>query len=108
MEEDIPEFSEIFPQEKIFSDLERVDINILIGKKIIVEDFVLKPSQFREGEFAIVKFREIGKSKEKVFLTGSEVLVKQLKKLKEISKVPFKASIQKVPTDKDRVYYTFV
>jgi hypothetical protein len=106
VEEDIPEFSEIFPQEKVFPDLERVDIDSLLNKKIIVEDFVLRPSQFREGDFAIVKFREGNESK--VFLTGSEVLVKQLKKSREIGKIPFKATIQKVPTDKDRAYYTFV
>ena len=52
-------------------------------------------------------FREKGE-KSKLFLTGSEILLKQLKRAREIKKIPFRATIKKVPTEGDRKYYTFV
>jgi len=107
VEEEIPKFSDLFPSEQAFPDLEVVNIDEILDREIIIEDFTLRPSQFKDGEFAIVKFREKNE-KSKLFLTGSEILLKQLKRARDIKKIPFRATIKKVPTEGDRKYYTFV
>lgn len=107
-EEGIPSFQEIsptFPTERAFEGIDTIDIEDVLNKEIVVEEFALRPSSFREGDFAVVKIKINGD--EKVITTGSKVLMDQLKMAKNKEKIPFKATIKRIELDEGRKYYTF-
>ena len=86
--------------EKAFSG-DKAKINDILNKEIIILRYKVTPSKYKDkgDKCATVQFKEGEEGAEKIFFTGSEVIMSQLEKYKE--KMPFIAVMKKV----DR-YYT--
>ena len=94
-------FSE-FAKEDLPFEGEKVRVDSLLNKEIIIVKYKVRPSKYKDKcrNCATVQFKESGEDSNKVFFTGSEVLIDMLEKYKE--ELPFIATIRKI----DR-YYTF-
>ena len=81
---------------------EKVRVDSLLNKEIIIVKYKIRPSKYKHKcrNCATVQFKESEEDSNKVFFTGSEVLIDMLEKYKE--ELPFMATIRKI----DR-YYTF-
>lgn len=86
--------------EKPFSG-DKVRLNDLINKEIIILRYKVRPSKYKDksDRCATVQFKYNEDGEEKIFFTGSSVIISQLEKYEE--KLPFLASIRHI----DR-YYT--
>ena len=87
-------------EEKAFSG-DKVRVNDLINKEIIIIRYKVRPSKYKEksDRCTTVQFKYENSNEEKIFFTGSSVIIEQLEKYKE--KLPFYAVIKHI----DR-YYT--
>ncbi len=94
-------FSE-FAKEDLPFEGEKVRVDSLLNKEIIIVKYKVRPSKYKDKRrnCATVQFKESEEDSNKVFFTGSEVLIDMLEKYKE--ELPFIATIRKI----DR-YYTF-
>ena len=94
-------FSE-FAKEDLPFEGEKVRGDSLLNKEIIIVKYKVRPSKYKDKcrNCATVQFKESEEDSNKVFFTGSEVLIDMLEKYKE--ELPFIATIRKI----DR-YYTF-
>ena len=80
---------------------DKVRINDIIDKEIIIVKFSVRPSKYKDkvSEYAIVQFQEAEDGEMKIFFTGSQVIVDMLRRYAE--ELPFATTIRKI----DR-YYT--
>ena len=87
-------------EEKPFSG-DKVRLNDLVNKELIIIRYKIKPSKYKDksDRCAIVQFKYNDGDAEKVFFTGSSVIIGQLEKYSE--RLPFVAVIRRI----DR-YYT--
>ena len=94
-------FSE-FAKEDLPFESEKVRVDSLLNKEIIIVKYKVRSSKYKDKcrNCATVQFKESEEDSNKVFFTGSEVLIDMLEKYKE--ELPFIATIRKI----DR-YYTF-
>ena len=86
--------------EKPFSG-DKVRINDLVNRRIIILRYKVRPSKYKDkgDSCATVQFKESDDGDEKIFFTGSAVIIGQLEKYGE--RLPFMAYIRHI----DR-YYT--
>ena len=70
-------------------DGERMDMEDVLDRPIIVKDMEIRPSSFSEGDYIILQIELDGDPR--VVLTGSLVLVRQLKE--KADKIPFRCRI---------------
>ena len=86
--------------EKPFSG-DKVRLNDLVNREVIILRYKVRPSKFKgKGDScATVQFKFTEDGEEKIFFTGSTVIIGQLEKYG--SRLPFKAYIRRI----DR-YYT--
>jgi len=96
----IPDFAEVMPT-PVFEG-ERRRIEEILGKPLVIKDFVELPSRFRPGEPFVVVQAEDENGETFTFASGSQVLIKQLRMMREASAVPFRAKITRI-----KRYYTF-
>lgn len=75
-------------------DGEKLNIEEVIDREIIINDFRIRKSKFERGSGKYLTIQFILNDKKHVLFTGSEVLTDQLEKYKE--KLPFIAVIKKV------------
>jgi len=84
-------------------DVNRVQIDDILDKNIIITDFELRPSDYEVGEYAIINL--IYNDLESVLMSGSKALVRKLKKYED--KLPIRCRItKKLNTKNNREYYT--
>ena len=84
-------------------DGERIGIDEILDKTIIVRNVETRPSSFNEGDYAILQV-EIDEERH-VVLTGSKVLVKQIKD--KADRMPFRCKIiEQKSTQSKYTYYT--
>lgn len=99
--EEIHSFSQFAQDDEQPLDGEKVKLDHLLNKEIIVCKFKIRKSKYdKSPNCATVQFYEPTNKVKRIFFTGSNVLVDLLDKYKD--KVPFKTVIKKI----DR-YYTF-
>ena len=96
----IPDFAEVVAT-PVFEG-ERRRIEEILGKPLVIKDFVELPSRFRPGEPFVVVQAEDENGETFTFASGSQVLIKQLRMMREASAVPFRAKITRI-----KRYYTF-
>jgi len=87
----IPDFAEVMPT-PVFEG-ERRRIEEILGKPIIVEDYVQLQSKFRDGTYVVMKVRVEGENEPVTIATGSMVLQRQLEMLRAAGSVPFRCRI---------------
>ena len=84
---------------------DQIDTADVLDKEIVIYDYATRPSQFSEGDFAIVQI-EIGGEK-RVLMTGAKVLMKSLEKNNE--KMPYRCRIIGIKSPKShRTYFAMV
>jgi len=71
---------------------EKIKMEKILGKEIVVLDFRVRKSKIKDGEYTIIQF--IKEDKKYVVFTGSSVLRRQLETYK--NKLPFIAVINKI------------
>ena len=86
-----PKFSE-FAQEEKPLDGEKMSIDAVLNKEILILGFKTGQSKFKEGRYTTVQFELDGVRH--VFFTGSQVIADQL--LKYEANLPFLATVQKI------------
>jgi len=96
---EVPNAKEVLKDTAPIFDGEKVSIDAVLNKEITIMDFRTSPSTFHEGDYCAVSFMNGAISQ--WFTTGSGVLISQLRKLRELEKIPAKATITKV-----KRYYT--
>ncbi len=105
-------FGDIY-QPTIEFEGEKVEEKEVVGKDIIIHDFAMLNGQF--GEFAIVDATVLpvpgeaidvtGKGKRVQFAEGSEVIMRQLKKIKEDNNFPIETKIEERVGEKSKMTY---
>ena len=84
-------------------DGERIGIDEILDKPIIIRDIETRPSSFGKGDYAILQVEIEGELH--VVLTGSEVLVRQIKE--KADKLPFRCRIIEQQSTRSKYkYYT--
>jgi hypothetical protein len=86
-----PKFSE-FAQEAKPLDGEKMSIDAVLNKEILILGFKTGQSKFKEGGYTTVQFELDGVRH--VFFTGSQVIADQLQKY--AANIPFLATVQKI------------
>lgn len=84
-----------FAQERIPLDGDKVKIETILNREILITGCSIKRSKYDKnssGKFLTLQFELEGKKQ--VFFTGSDVLIEQLEKYGE--QVPFLATIKKI------------
>jgi hypothetical protein len=101
MEDDntIPKFAD-FADHGGRLDGEKLKIEEVLGKELIILSFSVRPSRY-ENDYLTIQFQYETGGEHHVVFTGSTVLSEQLKQYSE--KLPFAAAIQKIGK-----YYSFV
>ena len=95
---DINKFSDFAEEEKPL-DGEKIKIDDILNKEIIIKNFTVHNSKFEgKGKYAKVQIETEGVTK--VIFTGSEVIANQCEKYEK--QMPFIATIKKI-----NKYYTF-
>ena len=99
-ENKIHSFSDFAQDDEQPLDGEKVKIDHLLNKPIIITRFKIRTSKFdKSPKCATVQFYEKDNKTRRIFFTGSNVIIELLEKYGE--KVPFQTTIKKI----DR-YYT--
>ena len=64
---------------------DKVKINDLLNREIIIERYKIRPSKYKDkgDQCATVQFKEREDGAEKIFFTGSSVIIGQLEKYSE-------------------------
>ncbi len=93
---DYPHFND-FEDERGGLEGEKVNVEDILNKEILVTDFQFRQSHYHKGDYMILQFRNDGELK--VVFTATEVVKKQLERHKD--QLPFYGTIVK----KNR-YYT--
>jgi hypothetical protein len=84
-------------------DGERISMDDILDKDIIIRDMVTRPSSFSEGDYAILQVEKDGEPY--VALTGSVVLLRQIKE--KADKLPFRCKIVEQQSTRSKYrYYT--
>jgi len=84
---------------------ERIDIEEILDKDILIKGIKTRPSSFYEGDYAIIQVEKDGKLY--VVTTSSSVLMDQINKIE--SKIPFRCRITKRKNPAtNRRYYIIV
>ena len=84
-------------------DGERISMDEILDKSIIVRDMTTRPSSFSEGDYAILQIEMDNELR--VILTGSGVLVKQVKE--KADRIPFRCKVIEQKSAKSKyTYYT--
>jgi hypothetical protein len=79
---------------------ERVDIEDVIGKNIVIEDMVTRPSTFHDGNYAVIQL-----SGDRILMTSSSILIDQIRDLHD--KLPIRCQIAEHKSVKNnRKYYS--
>ena len=82
---------------------ERIDMEDILDKSIIIKDMEIRPSSFSDGDYIILQVEIDGELH--VVLTGSEVLVRQIKE--KADKMPLRCKvIEQQSTRSKYKYYT--
>ena len=86
-------------------DGERIGMDDILDKNIIIRDMVTRPSSFSEGDYIILQIEKDGEPC--VVLTGSAVLTRQIKEMSD--KLPFRCKIiEQQSTRSKYTYYTLI
>ena len=84
-------------------DGERISMDEILDKSIIIRDMETRPSSFSEGDYVILQIEIDGELC--VVLTGSEVLVRQIKEKSD--KMPFRCKVLEQQSSRSKYkYYT--
>jgi hypothetical protein len=86
-----PKFSDFATEEKPL-DGEKMSIDAVVNKEVLILGFKTGQSKFKEGGYTTVQFELDGTRH--VFFTGSQVLADQLQKYQ--ANLPFQATVQKI------------
>ena len=78
---------------------DKIKINEIVGKTIIVNDYKISNSKYEGKECLTLQFKL--NNEDRIIFTGSTVLTKQCKKYKNM--IPFETIIQKV----NNKFYSF-
>ena len=99
-QEEIKEYSSVKAElVPIFPDAERIELVTILNKEIVIRDFKAMPSSITEGhEYCVILADLNGK---KVSFNSGEIVLKQLKDVKD--KLPIKT---KITRQKGKRYYT--
>ena len=82
---------------------ERIDMEDVLDRPIVIKNMEIRPSSFSEGDYIILQIELEGDPH--VVLTGSLVLVRQLKE--KADKIPFRCRIiEQQSTQSKYKYYT--
>jgi len=100
----VKRFKDVFSEELRELKGKRVDFGNLVGKEIVVTDFVPRTGEY--GEFYIVQFKYLNKKDLFTTSTGAKLLMRYLKSAKEKDCIPLQVRVMKV-TGKDKSYYMF-
>lgn len=88
------------PEQFKFEGLEKVALDSILNQEVAIIEFEVRASNFFEGDFAYVKFRN-NLDETKFFSTSSQVLIKQLNELQEKQQLPRRLTITRI-----KRYYT--
>ena len=86
-----------FAKEEARLDGLKVKLDDLLQKEIVINAFRIQDSKFNEnksGKYATVQFKLSDASDCQVFFTGSDVIIEQLEKYKDL--LPFLCTIKKI------------
>ena len=84
-------------------DGERIGVDEILDKSIIIRDMATRPSSFSDGDYAILQIEIDGELH--VVLTGSAVLVQQIKE--KADKMPFRCKVIEQQSARSKYkYYT--
>lgn len=94
-------FAEFAQEDEKPIDGEKVPIASILNQEIIITKFKVRPSKYKDksDECATVQFYIEGENRNKIFFTGSSVIISMLKKYEK--ELPFLTVVKKI--DK---YYT--
>lgn len=94
-------FSDFAKDDELPFDGEKVRVDNILNKEIIIERFRVRNSKYQNkgGKCATVQFTETEGGEHKIFFTGSNVVIDMLEKYE--SELPFATTLKKI----DR-YYT--
>jgi len=96
-------FKDLFPNEII--EGKQVSIESVLDKDLLIKGFVLREGDY--GEYAVIQFEDLGEeAKLRTTQTGAKIILRYLKKIKELNKFPFLAQIIREDTEKGQ-YYLF-
>jgi len=104
----VKKFGEIYNKTIDFEG-EKVEEKEVVGKDIVIHDFALLVGQF--GQFAVVDatilpaLNEQGSGKRVQFSEGSDVIMRQLKAIKEDNNLPIKTVIEERTGEKSKLNY---
>jgi hypothetical protein len=82
-----------------------INIKEILGKRIVIYNFELRPSLFNEGDYAIIQIginEDHGITDRRLLMTSSRVLIEQLKRF--MVKMPFRCIINKIKGGKWSYY----
>lgn len=82
-------------------EVERLHIRDLIDKSVVIKEYELKPSVYKEGDYATIQIMLEGK--EYVVNTGSESLIRDLEMTS--NKMPYRCKIVRRMSKMGRFYY---
>ena len=100
--QEIKSYSEVKEDLKpAFPDVEKVEQIAVLNKEIIIYDFKEYPSTFTPEKMFVVILAELNGGK--ISFNSGEIVLKQLKDLKERKLLPIKA---KITRQKGKRYYT--
>lgn len=100
----IPDFAEVVATPPLEGERRRIEE--ILGKPIVVEDYIQLQSKFRDGTYVVMKVRVEGENEPVTVATGSEVLQEQLEMMRDAGSIPFKAKIVR-KSGKRGKYLTF-
>lgn len=89
----------------IFSEYERTEIDEVLDKDIIINEFEILLGNY--GEFAVILFNYPNEEVMKTFPCGGLVVLKKLNKIKENNSLPILGKIVK-QTGKRQTYYDLI
>jgi len=97
--EDVYDVTDTFSQKEFEGD--RISLDDILDQTIIITDFILKPSEFSDGDFAIIQV--VFNDKKGILMSGSQILLSGLKKYKD--KLPIRCKIIKRQSPKTKRRY---
>ncbi|VUT25511.1 MAG: hypothetical protein MASP_01020 [Candidatus Methanolliviera sp. GoM_asphalt] len=85
-------------------DGDRVGIEDCLGENLIFKGMSTRPSDFHNGNYAVIEIRNEGNGDNNILMTSSAVLMEQIEKRRD--KLPFRATIKEQKSVKGFNYYT--
>jgi len=90
---DTKRFSDL-PKVPAFPDTELVNLQEILGKDIVIEDYMLDEGKY--GQSVVIKFHYPDKEELYSTITWSQVILKKIKRADELNLLPLTGKIEKV------------